>query len=345
MVGLQGATVSAGCNLLQAVRAERLARRVEAVRAAIEVKQYTRHDKSGKTIEVGNYSRSGTVAMRHGLVPIHRKGEGKEGKWHLESGEEIPDHSKKLVVPPAWQHAHINPDPKADLQAVGMDTKGRVQRVYSESFTQKMANEKFSRNSELMEKADYIFKQNEANLKSNDKAIREAAACMKLIQQTGIRPGSDNETGAEKQAYGATTLEGRHVVVSNGKVSLQFIGKKGVSLNIPVTDESTAQMLIERANASAPSGKLFKTDDAKLRDYSHTLNGGSFKPKDFRTLKGTQTAMQLVKSSPEKPSNLKEFKKRVMEVARKVSEVLGNTPTIALQSYINPFVFNQWKLE
>jgi DNA topoisomerase IB len=78
-----------------------------------------------------------------------------------------------------------------------------------------------------------------------------------------------------------------------------------------------------------------------LRDYSHTLDGGGFKPKDFRTLKGTETASQLVAQEPA-PKTLKEYKAAVIGVAKKVAAKLGNTPVISLQSYIAPQVFLPW---
>jgi len=45
----------------------------------------------------------------------------------------------------------------------------------------------------------------------------------------------------------------------------------------------------------------------------------------------------------EAPINEKEYKKKVKEVAKQVSAKLGNTPTVALQSYISPVVFAEWK--
>lgn len=292
--------------------------------------------------KVGTHD-GGKFTSKEGGIELKRIGEGKESKWKTHDNKEIPSHSEKLGIPPAWTKVRVAPTPEHDLQAIGYDTKGREQRIYSDAFTSKMAALKFSRNKELIDKADKIFKQNEENLNSEFPKVVENAACMKLIQQTGIRPGSDNDTGAEKQAYGATTLEGRHIVVNEGKVRLQFTGKKGVSLDIPVDDSSTAKMLIERKSEVGDDEKIFKTTDAALRDYSHTLDGGSFKPKDFRTLKGTRTAMEEIKSNPTPAKSFKEYKKRVMDIAKKVAEKLGNTPTIALQSYINPFVFEQIK--
>jgi DNA topoisomerase-1 len=278
-----------------------------------------------------------------GGISLKRSGEGKEAKWVTDKGEPIPEHAAKLVIPPAWKNVQVAPGPEHDLQAIGEDSKGRTQRIYSEAFTQRSADAKFSRTSELIQKKDKIFQQNEDNLQNGDPKMRENAACMKLVQKTGIRPGSDKDTGAEKQAYGATTLEGRHVVADkDGNVQLQFVGKKGVALDIPVEDKGTAEMLLDRKNAAGAHGKLFDVDDASLRDYSHTLNGGSFKPKDFRTLKGTTTAMDEVAKVPA-PKTFKDYKKAVMDVAKKVAAKLGNTPTIALQSYIMPSIFSQWK--
>lgn len=276
-------------------------------------------------------------------IPLKRIGEGKEAKWVTHTGEDLPEYAAKLGIPPAWKNVRIAPSPDHDLQAIGTDAKGREQRIYSDAFTYHQAQIKFARNRELLQKQRSIFAQNERNLNHENKDIREAAACMKLIQQTGIRPGSDNDTKAEKQAYGATTLLGKHVIVDGTSVRLQFTGKKGVLLNIPVEDKSTADMLVERKRSAGDDGKLFDTNDALLRKYSQTLDGGGFKPKDFRTLKGTQTAIEELGEKPERAKTMKEYKKRVMEIARKVAGKLGNTPTIALQSYINPFVFDAIK--
>jgi DNA topoisomerase-1 len=186
----------------------------------------------------------------------------------------------------------------------------------------------------------------QGDLKSKDEKVKEAATVALLIASTGIRPGSETDTGAEKQAYGATTLQAQHVKVgADGSVSLQYTGKKGVDLNIPVKDPALSRMLVERKKAAGGEGdgKLFPaTSSASLRDYVHEKDGGSFKPKDFRTAHGTNIADALVKSMPA-PKDEKEYKRQVLEVAKQVSSALGNTPAVALQSYIDPTVFAKWQ--
>jgi DNA topoisomerase IB len=266
-----------------------------------------------------------------------------DGKRVTSTGSPLPSHIQVLKIPPAWTDVTFSSDPKAALLATGKDVKGRRQAVYSAEFSAGQAAAKFSRINELNQKFNSIYAQNEEARKSGDPKKRAAADCAHLIMTTGIRPGSEDDTGAEKKAYGATTLEGKHVVVDGERVSLKFVGKKGVSLDLPVTDPGTAAMLRERKSAAGDNGQLFPINEKMLLDHVHSFDGGGFKTKDFRTLLGTRTAISEV-ANREAPKNEKDYKKAVMEVAKVVSSKLGNTPVIALQSYINPSVFAAWKI-
>lgn len=271
-------------------------------------------------------------------------GAKRSGKsWVLSNGDPLPDHLPKNI-PPAWKNVKVALDPKADLLVKGRDAKGRVQSVYSQTHATRQAAKKFARTNELRSKTKSIQRELNKDLRSKDTNTKENAAALLVIQHTGIRPGGRGNTKAEKQAYGATTLEGRHVRIRGSKMYLEFVGKKGVNLKIPVTDSKLKSMLKERKEASGPRGKLFETNDAKLRIYTKKKDGGSFKPKDFRTAKGTSLAAETMKSLP-KPKNQTEYKKRVREVAKVVSQQLGNTPTVALQSYIDPTVFSKWRIK
>jgi DNA topoisomerase I len=268
----------------------------------------------------------------------------KDGELRMADGSSLPDHIPKNI-PPAWTDVEVNPDPNGALLVKGRDAKGRVQSVYSEAHSQKQAAKKFARTKELLENRDKISSQISAGMKSSDPDTRESASALFLISETGLRPGSDRDTKADKKAFGATNLEARHVSVGgDGNVSLKFTGKKGVDLDIPVSNSGVAKMLLDRKN-SAKSGtsRLFNTDDQKLRDFAKTVGGGKFKPKDFRTAVGTSTAVSLIAKNPEKSGTMKDYKARVKDVAKAVSQKLGNTPTVALQSYIDPTVFSGWR--
>ena len=121
------------------------------------------------------------------------------------------------------------------------------------------------------------------------------------------------------------------------------LGKKGVPLDLPVEDAGLAAMLMQRAKVAGEGGKLFPaTNDKALLRHTHSLDGGGFKTKDFRTHVGTATAYALVQSAP-KPTTIAEYKKRVMDVARKVSKTRKYARGCPAD-YISPVVFSEWRI-
>lgn len=279
-----------------------------------------------------------------GRFSAGRGGGGRTRHMAAEPGAPLPEHIAALKIPPAWREVTFNPDPEGDLLVTGRDQKGRLQAIYSRRFAESQSALKFARIRELGEKFTRIAAQNEEARRSDDPRRRDSADALKLIMATGIRPGSAADTQAKVKAYGATTLEGRHVVEDgDGNLSLRFVGKKGVPLDIAVHDDGVATLLLRRAREAGPDGKLFPaTNHAALLAHTHSLDGGSFKTKDFRTLLGTTLAMRMVEREPA-PRTQSEYRKAVMAVAKRVSAALGNTPTVALQSYINPVVFAPWR--
>ncbi len=259
------------------------------------------------------------------------------------NGSPLPAHIVKLAIPPAWQDVKFNPDPKGNLLVTGKDLKGRPVAIRSEAFDAKQAASKFARVNKLAKAMPAIERLNAIAMKSNDPATRESAECLELIMTMGLRPGSETDTGAEKQAYGATTLLGGHVVPeAGGAVTLKFTGKKGVSLSLPVPDPALGAKLVERAKAAGPDGQLFNINEKQLLAHVKKTAGGEFKTKDFRTHLGTKLAGEMVKSM-QVPTDAKSYKEAVMSVGRHASQRLGNTPVICLASYVNPNVFTPWQ--
>ena len=300
---------------------------------------------SGDTAKLAKYSED------QERVPAGQPGGGEFGSGGgssalvsaPENRKDWPAHIQELKLPPAWTGVRINPDPKAALQAIGKDAKGRDQYVYSKEFQESQSAAKFARIQELDSKFDKIRAENDANLRPADGRTAEHAECASLVMSMGIRPGSEEDTHAKVQAYGATTLLGRHVVQEGEQTYLRFTGKKGVDINLPVSDQKIAGMLRDRAAAAGPDGQLFPhVSGTSLLEYTHQFDGGGFKTKDFRTLLGTREAA-IKLGSMRAPSTQKEYVKAVRAVAEHVSARLGNTPTVALTSYIHPAVFAPWR--
>jgi phage-related protein (TIGR01555 family) len=258
--------------------------------------------------------------------------------------ENWPEHAKDFKIPPAWTDVRINMDPNARGQlAGGKDSKGRIQPLFHQEYRDSQDAKKFELELKLTPHMPEYKEGNDKNLTAWDGRTREHATCLGIIMQMGLRPGSERDTGAEKQAYGATTLQGKFVKTEGDKTFLRFTGKKGVSLNLPVEDPELAASL--RKMAGENQGKLFtKINDQSLRDYTKHITKGLGKPKDFRTLFANKTANEVIsKMRAPPPGDDAAFKKACQQVALAVSKKLGNTPDVALRSYINPIVFSGWR--
>jgi DNA topoisomerase-1 len=263
--------------------------------------------------------------------------------WKDADGSALPDHIKALRIPPAWKEVTYNKDPNADLLVTGVDSKGRTQPIYAERFKQQNADANFACVKELDTKYEEIRSAVDRDI-ADGRDVEEASV-LRLIMTTGIRPGSEKDTGADSRAYGATTLEGRHIVELKRGLRLRFVGKSGVEQDIKVEDPAVVQDLLARKAAAGRKGRLFSTNPNKLNDYTQKQDGGGFTPKNFRTLLGTRIAQAEVdRMKRGLPKNAKEFRKACLKVGRVVAEKLGNTAAIAVQSYINPFVFSKWRM-
>ena len=80
-----------------------------------------------------------------------RKGSKSKGFHYVDANgakitaEKHLERIKSLVVPPAWQHVRICPAASSSLQAVGMDTNGRIQYLYHPKFSEKQQQKKFAK--------------------------------------------------------------------------------------------------------------------------------------------------------------------------------------------------------
>lgn len=283
----------------------------------------------GKKPGKGGDSESGSKAM----TGIKRNSDGS----YTGGSREQCARAKALKLPPAWKNVTISQDPKAKLQAMGTDKKGRTQRLYSAEHSQAQAAEKFGRVKAMVQKLPTIDKALRANLGKS-----EEAAALLLMRKTGFRIGGEGDTKADKQALGATTLTSKNVKIDGSTVSFDFIGKKGVRIKQEVNDPELAKVLAPRVKNG---GKLFDTNDASVRQFFGEIAPG-FKPKDLRTVVATETALDALMQVPNPGTdNEALYKKAKLKVAAIVARKLGNTPTIALASYIPPEVFDNWKSE
>lgn len=174
-----------------------------------------------------------------------------------------------------------------------------------------------------------------------DALVKDKKAIAEIKRR--IKDGDDLEdSGYWLKSHGATTLEGRNVVVTGAGVVLRFMGKESVWHEHYIRDPKLAAMLKARKHAAGDRGQLFpRTNDTKAAAYVSSLDGGKFTPKDLRTMRGTEMAVKEV-ARRDAPKTQKELKKAIMEIGGIVSGVLGNEAQQAVDTYISPVVWSGW---
>jgi len=285
---------------------------------------------------IDNYITKSRVGLVPKKVDIHRAGKLFQGIRWVRPGKDLRTPSG-LRIPPAWKDVWMSPDKSRALQAFGFDSKGRKQYIYSVKHTGKSSAAKFQRLKSFNKAYPSLIKRIEQDFNKN-----EEARVLYLISKTGFRIGSDKDTKASVKAFGASTIQCQHANVSGDYITFDFIGKKGVHIRKKIKDPKIASFMGMRCKRNK-DGPIFDTSDSKVRDYLSWIPlGRKFEIKDFRLYIGTSIALREMKKM-NIPDSEKQFKNARKEIAIKVSNVLGNSPAIALKSYISPEVFSSWE--
>ena len=286
-----------------------------------------------------------------------RKGSKSRGfRYFGADGKQITDEVtleriRLLVIPPAWKFVRISPSASSSLQAVGVDTTGRIQYKYHQKFSNRQQRKKFEKIERFGEVLPKFRKTTNEHL-SLDGFPREKvlAIMMRLINSLYIRVGSEKSVKRYK-TFGITTLQNRHLTIDRkGRLVFEFVGKSHIKQRKIMVDKELASVMAE-LKALGPARKLFHyvAGDGTLRpikpsdvnSYIKDATSPEFSSKDFRTWGGTLlAALELAELGPadEEP----EIKRRLVRAIKRVAEQLGNTPTVCRSSYIHPTVIDSY---
>jgi DNA topoisomerase-1 len=242
--------------------------------------------------------------------------------------------ARGFVIPPAYTDLRLAVDPKADLQVLAHTPKNKTAYFYSKEFVERQVRLKWKRVDKLMRSIDAVEKRVSADSEGGSDEDREVAMTIRLIMQTGLRNG--NKKQGEKDSYGASSLRMEHVQHAGARVLLHFPGKHGVSQSHDIADAVLASYVRERQDAGAEV--LFPHTASDTLRYFRKVAGRAVKVHDLRTWYANVLATALVAKLVGETPSIKKLKKAV---ATQVSEKLGNKPSQALKSYINPRVFGE----
>lgn len=256
---------------------------------------------------------------------------------------------ERLVIPPAWTHVWISPDPRAHLQATGRDARGRKQYRYHAEWRAVRDAAKYDRLRLFGRALPQLRRRAAADLHSRPMSRPWIlATIVRVLERTVIRIGND-EYRRTNGSYGLTTLRDRHVSVHGSRVTLRFRAKSGVYQVVEFTDAALAHRL--RRCQELPGQALFQYWDGDGRRHSvgsHDVNqylreaaGAEFTAKDFRTWAGTIAAAQAL-DRYSLPTSAAAAKRSTVRAIDEVARRLGNTRAVCRKCYIHPLVFDHY---
>lgn len=289
---------------------------------------------------------------------IARKGSKSRGFHYVDAkGARVTDEKtleriKSLVIPPAWKYVRVSPAASSALQAVGMDTTGRIQYLYHPKFADKQQQKKFAKIEKFGEFLPKLRQITNEHLSLEGFPREKVLAVMtRLINSLYIRVGTEKSVKHYK-TYGITTLQNRHLEFGKkGELVFSFVGKHHIKHRKVLVDEELASLLKD-LKALGGARKLFHYLDENgkprpvkptdINNYLKAATAPEFSAKDFRTWGGTLlAALELAEIGCCDDEKL--VKKNILKAVKTVAEQLGNTPTVCRGSYIHPKVLKSYE--
>ena len=277
-----------------------------------------------------------------GLIYVHssepgwtRRPQGRGFTYLDEKGEVLRgpkrERAEGLVLPPAWRDVWICRQATGHLQATGVDEAGRTQYRYHPDWRAHCEQVKFSDMLAFGTALPRIRARVKDVLTHPDSHLDLAtAAIVRLLDKGAIRIGNDRYVGSG--AFGAATLYKRHVrQTSEDTIRLRFKGKGGKAQEVSICDETLARAVADLQ--CLPGQSLFATPDGqvgsgRVNRFIREAGDGAFTAKDFRTWAGSVAAIEALRKGAGS----------IKGISEAAAERLGNTPTIARNSYIHPRV-------
>ncbi|QNE15513.1 DNA topoisomerase IB [Pseudarthrobacter sp. NBSH8] len=255
----------------------------------------------------------------------------------------VRDRLESIGIPPAWTDVWIAPFDNGHIQATGLDAMGRRQYIYHPAWRERKDRVKFDRALQLAESLPTARRLVTLDLRSDGPSReRVLAAAFRMLDSGSLRVGSERYTN-ENGSRGLATLLCAHVHVRKECLELKFPAKSGKDWESEIHDADLAALVrtLKRRGGNArllayKEGRTWRpVTSADINAYVKERTGLDFTAKDFRTLRGTvAAAVSLARSGPQKPVSAR---KGAISVAMlEAAAVLGNTPSIARKSYVDP---------
>lgn len=296
---------------------------------------------------------------------LSRRRRGRGWSFAEVDGSPVTDPStiariKGLVIPPAWQDVWICPDPAGHIQAVGTDAAGRRQYLYHEEWRRGRDREKHQRVLELGQsladvRREVLTRLGQPGL-GRDRVL---AAGVRMLDIGVFRPGGEQYAPGDEEdeegTFGLATIRREHVSLRRGAVLFSYPAKGGIPRSVSLKDpplHRVCNSLLRRRGggedllAYRVMKDWFDVRAEHLNEAVKELAGEEYTCKDLRTWNATVLAAVTLATAVAEdgtPRSQRARKRYERRAAVAVSEHLGNTPTVARASYIDPRVLERFE--
>jgi DNA topoisomerase IB len=288
---------------------------------------------------------------------IARRRRGKGFQYLDEDGNAVADTEVlsrigELVIPPAWDEVWICPYPGGHIQATGIDQKGRKQYLYHPRWRERRDQQKFDDMIEFAERLPKLRERVAKDLARDDLSAEHVLACaVRLLDRGFFRIGSETYA-VQNESYGLATMKKRHCQLNGDVLRFDFPAKSGKRRLQAVIDPEVAAVLAklkarrgggDELLAYKRGGRWQDVRSSDINDYLKDATGHDVSAKDFRTWGATVLAAMALSVSGAAHGTKTARKRAITRAIKEVSYYLGNTPTVARASYIDPRIFDRFR--
>ena len=259
---------------------------------------------------------------------------------------------RALRLPPAWTDVAVSRNPRAKLQAIGRDRKGRWQYRYSESAVRVRERKKFDRLVAFGRALPRMRRALAKGMRLPGLPRENVMACiLRILSTCFMRPGS-YVYAKENGSFGIATLQNRHAEVQGDTVRFKYRGKAGKEQVRELRDRRVARIVRELKKLPGKDlfqyvgedGSIVNIRRRHINEYIKEVMGERFSAKDFRTWAGTLiAACALARMKEEEVAGRTDRRKMVVAAVKETAAQLGNTPAVCKASYIWPSVLHSFQ--
>jgi DNA topoisomerase I len=264
----------------------------------------------------------------------------------------VLDRLRGLAIPPAWRDVWICQHANGHLQAVGTDDAGRRQYLYHPQWRARRDAAKFDHMLDFARRLPELRAFCVDVLDGRDGLDRERvlACAVRLFDHGFFRIGTERAVD-EDDPVGLTTMRKEHVSIRSGDTVEFDYPAKGRKRRVQsLADPSVVEVVgrLRRRRSGGPELLAYRAGgrwvDVTAADVNELIKqhcGVESSAKDFRTWNATVLAAVAVSVNGTLESATRR-RRAVTRACREVAYYLGNTPTVARSSYIDPRVFDRF---